>query len=192
MTSPLNPVTSLAVLCRSAEATFVVRKEGEEAGEGREVEVKVITTRVGESDDGGGGAPRSSTHPSSSCRFSHAPRHHPREPVDCRSQPLAVILSATYLLPAPTQATRPGVLFRHDCAQLTFVKWTCGWSLARDVGAEAHGAEGLVQLRKDCMRVPCAGGGWLEVTELQPPGKKPMRAGDFVNGLKGSVVTVGE
>lgn len=47
-----------------------------------------------------------------------------------------------------------------------------------------------VQLGKDCMRVPCAGGGWLEVTELQPPGKKAMRAGDYANGLKGSVVTV--
>jgi methionyl-tRNA formyltransferase len=40
------------------------------------------------------------------------------------------------------------------------------------------------------MRVPCAGGGWLEITELQPPGKKAMSARDYVNGLKGSVVAV--
>lgn len=86
------------------KATFVVRKDGEEAGEGKEVVVKVITTRVGDDDT--------------------------------------------------------------------------------DAGA----AVGLVHFKKDCMRVPCAGGGWLEVTELQPPGKKAMRAGDYANGLKGSVM----
>ena len=57
-------------------------------------------------------------------------------------------------------------------------------------GAEDDDAAGAVRFRKDCMRVPCAGGGWLEVTELQPPGKKAMRAGDYANGLKGSVMTV--
>ena len=51
-------------------------------------------------------------------------------------------------------------------------------------------AAGTVVIRKDCMRVPCAGGGWLEITELQPPGKKAMSARDYVNGLKGSVVAV--
>ena len=66
------------------------------------------------------------------------------------------------------------------------------------VGGEGEGegddaaarAAGTVVIRKDCMRVPCAGGGWLEITELQPPGKKAMSARDYVNGLKGSVVAV--
>jgi methionyl-tRNA formyltransferase len=48
----------------------------------------------------------------------------------------------------------------------------------------------LVTLTKTSMRVPCAGGTWLEVTEVQPPGKKPMEAGAYANGLKGSVLKV--
>ena len=59
-----------------------------------------------------------------------------------------------------------------------------------DGGSDAPSAGGVVEVSKTCLRVPCAGGGWLEVTELQPPGKKPMRAGDFANGLKGSVLAV--
>ncbi|XP_064945932.1 uncharacterized protein LOC135581712 isoform X2 [Musa acuminata AAA Group] len=33
--------------------------------------------------------------------------------------------------------------------------------------------------------VPCAGHSWLEILELQPPGKKAMSARDFWNGLRG-------
>ncbi|CAD5196034.1 unnamed protein product [Musa acuminata subsp. malaccensis] len=33
--------------------------------------------------------------------------------------------------------------------------------------------------------VPCAGHSWLEILELQPPGKKAMSACDFWNGLRG-------
>jgi methionyl-tRNA formyltransferase len=59
-----------------------------------------------------------------------------------------------------------------------------------DDGDAAARAAGTVAIRKECLRVPCAGGGWLEITELQPPGKKAMSARDYVNGLKGSVVAV--
>jgi methionyl-tRNA formyltransferase len=51
------------------------------------------------------------------------------------------------------------------------------------VGTE--GDETRVTFGKDHVRVPCGGGGWLEVTELQPPGKKVMRAGDYANGMRG-------
>lgn len=91
------------------KATFVVRRVGEEADEGKEVVVKVITTRMGTSDE--------------------------------------------------------GEKDKDDAAGV-----------------------GVVRFQKDCLRVPCAGGGWLEVTELQPPGKKAMRAGDYANGLKGCVL----
>ncbi|KAJ4768862.1 Methionyl-tRNA formyltransferase [Rhynchospora pubera] len=37
----------------------------------------------------------------------------------------------------------------------------------------------------DALQIPCAGESWLEVTELQLPGKKVMRARDFWNGLRG-------
>ena len=49
------------------------------------------------------------------------------------------------------------------------------------------GVEGdeSVTFGKDHLRVPCGRGGWLEVTELQPPGKKVMRAGDYANGMRG-------
>jgi methionyl-tRNA formyltransferase len=47
-----------------------------------------------------------------------------------------------------------------------------------------------VTLTKKTMRVPCAGGTWLEVTEVQPPGKKAMDAASYANGLKGSVLKV--
>ena len=42
-----------------------------------------------------------------------------------------------------------------------------------------------VCVTRDRLLVPCAGGGRLEVLDLQPPGKKPMHAGAFINGLKG-------
>ncbi|KAF3334748.1 methionyl-tRNA formyltransferase [Carex littledalei] len=37
----------------------------------------------------------------------------------------------------------------------------------------------------DALQIPCAGNSWLEVTELQLPGKKVTRARDFWNGLRG-------
>ena len=56
--------------------------------------------------------------------------------------------------------------------------------------AEAGAYSGAVKLTKKSMRVPCAGGTWLEVTEVQPPGKKAMDASSYANGLKGSVLKV--
>jgi methionyl-tRNA formyltransferase len=56
--------------------------------------------------------------------------------------------------------------------------------------AEAGAYSGAVTLTKKSMRVPCAGGTWLEVTEVQPPGKKAMDAASYANGLKGSVLKV--
>ncbi|KAG6527720.1 hypothetical protein ZIOFF_009846 [Zingiber officinale] len=38
---------------------------------------------------------------------------------------------------------------------------------------------------RSALLVPCAGDSWLEVLELQPPGKKVMSARDFWNGLRG-------
>ena len=49
---------------------------------------------------------------------------------------------------------------------------------------------GAVTVTKKSMRVPCAGGTWLEVTEVQPPGKKAMDVASYANGLKGSVLKV--
>jgi methionyl-tRNA formyltransferase len=59
-----------------------------------------------------------------------------------------------------------------------------------EAGKEATSANGAVEFTKKSMRVPCGGGDWLEVLELQPPGKKAMRAGDYANGMKGSALTV--
>mgnify|MGYP002857306562 FL=1 len=59
-----------------------------------------------------------------------------------------------------------------------------------EAGKEAKAANGAVELTKNSMRVPCGGGDWLEVLELQPPGKKAMKAGDYANGMKGSTLTV--
>ncbi|CAK0784141.1 hypothetical protein CVIRNUC_007344 [Coccomyxa viridis] len=42
-----------------------------------------------------------------------------------------------------------------------------------------------VCVTRDRLLVPCAGGGLLDILDLQPPGKKPMHAGAFINGLKG-------
>ena len=51
-------------------------------------------------------------------------------------------------------------------------------------------ANGQVEVTKKLLRVPCAGGGWLEVLEVQPPGKKAMPANAFINGIKGSTVFI--
>ena len=42
-----------------------------------------------------------------------------------------------------------------------------------------------VCVTRDRLLVPCAGKGMLEILDLQPPGKKPMHAAAFINGLKG-------
>ena len=51
---------------------------------------------------------------------------------------------------------------------------------------DANAAKGEVQVTKSALRVPCAGGEWLELLEVQPPGKKVMPANAFINGIKGS------
>ena len=56
---------------------------------------------------------------------------------------------------------------------------------------DAVSAGGVVELRKKMLRVPCAGGEWLELLEVQPPGKKAMDASSFINGLgKGASVYI--
>ena len=47
-----------------------------------------------------------------------------------------------------------------------------------------------VHVAKGRLLVPCGDGEVLEVHELQPPGKKPMPAGAYINGLKGRSVFV--
>jgi len=55
----------------------------------------------------------------------------------------------------------------------------------------AAAARGVVELNKKALRVPCAGGEWLELLEVQPPGKKAMDASSFINGLgKGAIVCI--
>jgi methionyl-tRNA formyltransferase len=61
---------------------------------------------------------------------------------------------------------------------------------ASETTAAGGDYSGAVTLTKKTMRVPCAGGTWLEVTEVQPPGKKAMDAASYANGLKGSVLKV--
>ena len=61
---------------------------------------------------------------------------------------------------------------------------------ASEMTAAGGDYSGAVTLTKKAMRVPCAGGTWLEVTEVQPPGKKAMDAASYANGLKGSVLKV--
>ena len=61
---------------------------------------------------------------------------------------------------------------------------------ASETTAAGGDYSGAVTLTKKTMRVPCANGTWLEVTEVQPPGKKAMDAASYANGLKGSVLKV--
>jgi methionyl-tRNA formyltransferase len=51
---------------------------------------------------------------------------------------------------------------------------------------DAKAANGRVEVTKKMLRIPCVGGEWLEVLEVQPPGKKAMPANSFINGLKGA------
>ena len=61
--------------------------------------------------------------------------------------------------------------------------------VAEQTEAETIASTGSLQrevcVTRDRLLVPCAGGGMLEILDLQPPGKKPMHAGAFTNGLKG-------
>ncbi|GAQ88770.1 methionyl-tRNA formyltransferase [Klebsormidium nitens] len=60
---------------------------------------------------------------------------------------------------------------------------------------EGEGAEGdskEVTLSKTGLRVTCVDGSILEIQELQPPSKKPMRGRDFWNGLRGRRLYRGE
>ena len=49
---------------------------------------------------------------------------------------------------------------------------------------------GVVRLVRDALVVPCAEHSCLEILELQPLGKKVMRARDFCNGLRGQQILV--
>jgi methionyl-tRNA formyltransferase len=51
-------------------------------------------------------------------------------------------------------------------------------------------ANGEVEVTKKVLRVPCGGGGWLELLEVQPPGKKAMPTNAFINGIKGSTIFI--
>ena len=61
--------------------------------------------------------------------------------------------------------------------------------VAEQIEPETVSSSGSLQrevyVTRDRLFVPCAGGGRLEILDLQPPGKKPMHAGAFINGLKG-------
>jgi methionyl-tRNA formyltransferase len=59
------------------------------------------------------------------------------------------------------------------------------------VAAEGGGGKGgaiEVEVAPEALRVPCAGGGVLELLEVQAPGRKPVAARDFGNGLRGSAL----
>ncbi|KAG0622513.1 hypothetical protein M758_3G102600 [Ceratodon purpureus] len=59
------------------------------------------------------------------------------------------------------------------------------------VGKKAAGdSDGVVKLVGDALVVPCGDKTTLEILELQPPGKKVMRAKDFCNGLRGQQILV--
>ena len=57
----------------------------------------------------------------------------------------------------------------------------------------AMGVEGGEKTIKDAKKqfsIPCKDGNYLDVLEVQPPGKKVMDVASFVNGLKGSSVSL--
>lgn len=58
------------------------------------------------------------------------------------------------------------------------------------VGGSVENSDGLVKLIGDALVVPCGDNTTLEILELQPPGKKVMRAKDFCNGLRGQQILV--
>lgn len=57
------------------------------------------------------------------------------------------------------------------------------------VGGEAA-VDGVVKLVNDALVVPCEDKTSLEILELQPAGKKVMRAKDFCNGLRGQQILI--
>ncbi|XP_057854844.2 uncharacterized protein LOC131064643 isoform X2 [Cryptomeria japonica] len=56
---------------------------------------------------------------------------------------------------------------------------------SKDCHDEHINSKDPILLDGDALIFCCGGGSTLEVLELQPPGKKPMRARDFWNGLRG-------
>lgn len=58
------------------------------------------------------------------------------------------------------------------------------------LGAKAADSDAVVKLVGDALVVPCGDNTTLEILELQPPGKKVMRAKDFCNGLRGQQILV--
>jgi len=60
------------------------------------------------------------------------------------------------------------------------------------VGGKVVDPDGVVKLVGDALVVPCGDNSTLEILELQPPGKKVMRAKDFCNGLRGQQILVGK
>lgn len=62
--------------------------------------------------------------------------------------------------------------------------------LTTKVGGSIEGGEKVVKVAKKQFSIPCKGSEYLDVLEVQPPGKKPMDVASFVNGLKGSSVSL--
>ena len=62
--------------------------------------------------------------------------------------------------------------------------------LTTKVGDSVEGGEKVVKVAKKQFSIPCKDGRYLDVLEVQPPGKKPMDVASFVNGLKGSSVSL--
>lgn len=58
------------------------------------------------------------------------------------------------------------------------------------VGDKVVDSDGVVKLVGEALVVPCGDNTTLEILELQPPGKKVMRAKDFCNGLRGQQILV--
>jgi len=59
---------------------------------------------------------------------------------------------------------------------------------ASDLPSDFAGGSALAVVGKGRLLVPCADGSVLEILELQAPGKKPMAAKAFINGLRGKSV----
>lgn len=55
---------------------------------------------------------------------------------------------------------------------------------------DAKAANGQVEVTKKMLRVPCIDGKWLEILEVQPPGKKAMPANSYINGIKGASIFI--
>ena len=62
--------------------------------------------------------------------------------------------------------------------------------LTTKVGGSVEGGEKAIKVAKKQFSIPCKDGNYLDVLEVQPPGKKVMDVASFVNGLKGSSVSL--